>query len=374
MTDLEQQAQRIWADTFVSHPYQKGDQWVPQKRAIAAVEQALAFRAAQPGEGEVELLRDNIAMMREVLIGIDEDYMTSEAHHPGYVLIPTAKFEQLRRFGKISAISKAALAKTRPDREAVEIPSGDPDMMDCDGPAGGGKFSHPALTGKASSRAAIDEAFEQAHALIQEAKGIADNGSVTDHLDFAEHWLRKAAALLPAEPVQEMREGKEIAESANCSGWIVTDGGGETYRTWQYGMSGWTKDRSKATRYARRKDAEAVHAEDEDAWRVIPFGPNEDGWREERERLRAAIPWLEAIRDVVREAHFALDDSEDRTHEDPPVHAVPHENAVTLEEALVACENFALPNEIWDGPGPLVTRVIDMLAALSDPQEQGDRA
>ena len=28
--------------------------------------------------------------------GIDDDYMTSEAHHPGYVLIPTAKFEAIR--------------------------------------------------------------------------------------------------------------------------------------------------------------------------------------------------------------------------------------------------------------------------------------
>jgi hypothetical protein len=31
----------------------------------------------------------------QALSGIDDDYMTSERHHPGYVLIPTAKFEQL---------------------------------------------------------------------------------------------------------------------------------------------------------------------------------------------------------------------------------------------------------------------------------------
>lgn len=31
----------------------------------------------------------------QALSGIDDDYMTSEKHHPGYVLIPTAKFEQL---------------------------------------------------------------------------------------------------------------------------------------------------------------------------------------------------------------------------------------------------------------------------------------
>jgi len=33
--------------------------------------------------------------LRKAVEGIDDDYMTSEAHHPGYVLIPTAKFEQI---------------------------------------------------------------------------------------------------------------------------------------------------------------------------------------------------------------------------------------------------------------------------------------
>jgi len=34
--------------------------------------------------------------LAEAVRGIDDDYMTSEAHHPGYVLIPVAKFEALR--------------------------------------------------------------------------------------------------------------------------------------------------------------------------------------------------------------------------------------------------------------------------------------
>jgi len=33
--------------------------------------------------------------LRAAVAGIADDYMTSEAHHPGYVLIPTAKFEEL---------------------------------------------------------------------------------------------------------------------------------------------------------------------------------------------------------------------------------------------------------------------------------------
>jgi hypothetical protein len=33
--------------------------------------------------------------IREAVEGIADDYMTSETHHPGYVLIPTAKFETI---------------------------------------------------------------------------------------------------------------------------------------------------------------------------------------------------------------------------------------------------------------------------------------
>lgn len=41
----------------------------------------------------------------------------------------------------------------------------------------------------------MSEGLDQATALIQEAKGLADGpdgGSVTDHLDFAESWISKA--------------------------------------------------------------------------------------------------------------------------------------------------------------------------------------
>lgn len=38
------------------------------------------------------------------------------------------------------------------------------------------------------------ECLDQAQALIQEAKGLAGDGAVTDHLDFAEHWLDKINA------------------------------------------------------------------------------------------------------------------------------------------------------------------------------------
>ena len=55
------------------------------------------------------------------------------------------------------------------------------------------------------------------------------------------------------------------------SAWIVANGSGTKWRYWNIFGPAWTPDREKATRYARREDAEAVHAADEDAWTVQPF-------------------------------------------------------------------------------------------------------
>jgi len=52
---------------------------------------------------ELRVLRHEVAAqptpveagLREACEGIDADYMTSEAHHPGYVLIPTVKFDAI---------------------------------------------------------------------------------------------------------------------------------------------------------------------------------------------------------------------------------------------------------------------------------------
>lgn len=68
--------------------------------------------------------------------------------------------------------------------------------------------------------------------------------------------------------------------------YIVANGGGTQWRTWQSGMPEWTSDRSQATRYCRRADAEAVHMNDEDAWRIEAYAsqPAETPMRE-RQRL-----------------------------------------------------------------------------------------
>lgn len=54
-------------------------------------------------------------------------------------------------------------------------------------------------------------------------------------------------------------------------GWIVGNGDGTKWRYWGAFGPEWTPDRNMATRYARREDAEAVHANDEDAWTIHPY-------------------------------------------------------------------------------------------------------
>ena len=54
-------------------------------------------------------------------------------------------------------------------------------------------------------------------------------------------------------------------------GWIVSNGAGDKWRTWDVLGPVWTGHRDQATRYARRIDAENVHREDED--RAVPLHP-----------------------------------------------------------------------------------------------------
>jgi hypothetical protein len=59
---------------------------------------------------------------------------------------------------------------------------------------------------------------------------------------------------------------------ADDGGWIVGNNVGQ-WRTFDSFGWAWTDRRDLAVRYARRHDAEMVHGEDEDAWRVEPFVP-----------------------------------------------------------------------------------------------------
>lgn len=78
---------------------------------------------------------------------------------------------------------------------------------------------------------------------------------------------------------------REEVERLRVVGWIVASGDRKRFRCWTNGMSDWTDDHSKAIRYARREDAEAVHQDDEDAWFVFPVAalqepvPAPDAWK-----------------------------------------------------------------------------------------------
>ena len=68
-----------------------------------------------------------------------------------------------------------------------------------------------------------------------------------------------------------IQRAEAMVENPPEIGWIVADSKGTSFRTWEDGMPIWTDDRTKATRYARRIDAENVHREDEDAWLILPY-------------------------------------------------------------------------------------------------------
>ncbi len=70
--------------------------------------------------------------------------------------------------------------------------------------------------------------------------------------------------------VESFARHRLTAQSGEGQGWIVGNGNGTKWRTWSSVGPEWTEDREQATRYARRVDAERVHAEDEDAWQIVP--------------------------------------------------------------------------------------------------------
>lgn len=128
---------------------------------------------------------------------------------------------------------------------------------------------------------------------------------------------------------------------ATPAGWIVSNANGDRWRTWEGGFSAWTDDREKATRYARLEDAEAVHAEDEDAWRIEPYGPATPAGEELRE--------VEKLRDDLRK--FADGCVEARQWGGPTIWP---DNPITEDRARAAA------------------KVLDAILAALQPQAEGE--
>ena len=66
-------------------------------------------------------------------------------------------------------------------------------------------------------------------------------------------------------------EGMPHERHNDLRGYIVGNGDRTKWRAWINGMPAWVDDPADATRYGFRSDANAVHAEDEDAWCVVKY-------------------------------------------------------------------------------------------------------
>lgn len=73
--------------------------------------------------------------------------------------------------------------------------------------------------------------------------------------------------------------GLAAQEGREAVAWIVANGARTKWRVWRDGFPEWTDNREEATRYARREDAEAVHADDEDAWTIEPFQSSSEPYK-----------------------------------------------------------------------------------------------
>lgn len=62
-----------------------------------------------------------------------------------------------------------------------------------------------------------------------------------------------------------------VERKDNLRGYIVGNSDRTKWRAWINGMPTWVDDPTEATRYGFRSDANAVHAEDEDAWCVVKY-------------------------------------------------------------------------------------------------------
>lgn len=108
---------------------------------------------------------------------------------------------------------------------------------------------------------------------------LADLLTVTN--DMLELTLRPS----PTSSQTDVATGPQVAP---C--FIVANAAVDKFRAWRDGWTTWTDRRDVATRYARREDAEAVHANDEDAWRVEPYQlpPPAAGLTASEQRAQAA--------------------------------------------------------------------------------------
>lgn len=74
-----------------------------------------------------------------------------------------------------------------------------------------------------------------------------------------------------AEPAKQPEGDALVEDRSDDRGYIVGNGDGTKWRSWENGWATWIDDPKRATRYYFRTDAMAVHQEDEDAWTIQKF-------------------------------------------------------------------------------------------------------
>ncbi|MBO0393948.1 hypothetical protein J1F00_06110 [Stenotrophomonas maltophilia] len=70
--------------------------------------------------------------------------------------------------------------------------------------------------------------------------------------------------------VQALAAPQPAGEPVCSGGFVISNGSGEKYMAWGQVGPEWTADRSAALWLVRRADAEALAAENEDAWSILP--------------------------------------------------------------------------------------------------------
>ncbi|WP_353089148.1 hypothetical protein [Stenotrophomonas sepilia] len=73
-----------------------------------------------------------------------------------------------------------------------------------------------------------------------------------------------------AELIAAITARQPVGEPVCSGGFVISNGSGEKYMAWGQVGPEWTADRSAALWLVRRADAEALAAENEDAWSILP--------------------------------------------------------------------------------------------------------
>jgi len=157
MTDLEQQARTILIQNGMHEDTNAGFGFVPYGVVVRAM---LAFRNAQPGEGLLDAAVNQNDAMRQELATVGN--LVSDLARALKIDQDNEDDSWPNLSGRIRKLIEGALAKPRPDREAV-----------------------------------IKQAAQIAYRICAE----------TRHLTLGDKVRDAILTLLPAEPVQEMREG-----------------------------------------------------------------------------------------------------------------------------------------------------------------------